>query len=71
MSGSGNSLVRLRDIADINITYDDSSIRRLGMYERDGYAFLTLSVNKNDGDNVFRVSRQSKDALEQYLETTP
>jgi len=71
VSGSGNSLVRLRDIAKIDQVYDDSSIRRLGMYQKNGLTFLTLSVNKNDGDNVFQVSKQSKIALENYLASTP
>jgi len=71
VSGSGDSLVRLRDIAEINQVYDDSSIRRLGMYQKNGFTFLTLSVNKNDGDNVFQVSKQSKLALEDYLASTP
>jgi len=71
ISWSWNSLVQLRDIAEISKKYTDSSVRRLGLYERSWYTFLTLSVNKYDGDNIFAVSDQSKTALEDYINSTP
>lgn len=71
ISWSWNSLVKLSDIAEISQKYADTSIRRLGLYGQSWYTFLTLSVNKNDGDNIFAVSRQSKKALEDFIQSTP
>lgn len=68
---SGISSVRLRDIATIKKEYKEDQIKSLGFYQASGYNYITLSVNKKAGDNVFSVSKSAKLALEEYLSGNP
>ncbi len=67
----GASIVRLKDIADISLTYDTTATSFLGFYEASGYPYIILSFNKKPWDNVFWVSRAAKNSLEDILLHTP
>ena len=69
--GDGSSSVRLKDIATIEKTYPDESVKSLWFYEISGYNYVTLSFNKSAGDNIFSVSKLAKESIQEYLETTP
>ena len=71
IKGSGSSSVRLKDISEISRAYDEDVIKSLGFYNASGFNYVTLSFNKNAGDNVFSVSKSAKLALEEFLETEP
>lgn len=64
---SSSSTVRLWNIATIEKQYKNTVPKSLGFYEKSGYNYVVLWVNKKSGDNVFRVSRSAKKELESYL----
>jgi len=69
ISWDGSSIVRLSDIASIKKEYDEDVIKSLWFYGETGKSYVTLSFNKNVGDNVFSVSKSAKQALEAFLES--
>ncbi len=68
---SWSSIVRLKDIATIQKSYDQDVIKTLWFYEAKGFNYITLSFNKKAWDNIFKVSSWAKEILESYLEETP
>jgi multidrug efflux pump subunit AcrB len=68
LKGNGVSLVRLGDISEITLNYDNSAQGSLGFYQASGYNYVTIAVNKKSGANIFKVSKSAKTALEEYLQ---
>lgn len=65
---SGKS-VRLGDIAILERSYKDESIREIGFFGDPGpHVSVELNVNKNDGTSIFGVSEAAKSAIEEILE---
>lgn len=69
--GSQNSLVKLWDIARIEKKYPDETIKSLWFYSDTWYNYITLSVEKKSGSNIFSSSKSAKESLENYLTSRP
>ncbi len=64
---NGNSQVRLQDIATFKKEYDDTSIKKLWLYQDTGYNYTSLSFNKWEWSNIFSVSAKTKESIEKLL----
>ncbi len=61
--------VRLADIAKLERSYKDESVKEIGFFSDPGpHASVELNVNKNDGTSIFAVSRSAKSAIAEILE---
>lgn len=64
---SGKS-VRLSEIATLERSYKDKSVREIGFHQDMGpHGSVDLVVNKNDGTSIFGVSADAKKVVEDYL----
>ncbi|MDQ1344443.1 MAG: multidrug efflux pump [Patescibacteria group bacterium] len=64
---SGKS-VRLADIAELERSYKDKSVREIGFYQDQGpHGAVELVVNKNDGTSIFSVAADAKGVIEEIL----
>lgn len=64
---SGKS-VRLADIAKLERSYKDKSVREIGFYQNEGpHDSVDLVVNKNDGTSIFGVSADAKKIVEDQM----
>ncbi|MFB0965809.1 MAG: efflux RND transporter permease subunit, partial [Patescibacteria group bacterium] len=60
--------VRLADIAKLERSYKDKSVREIGFYQNEGpHASVDLVVNKNDGTSIFGVSADAKKVVEEQM----
>ncbi len=64
----GDSQVRLQEIAEFKREYPDQSIRKLWSYNDVGYNYTSISFNKWEGANIFKVSAWAKTSIEELLQ---
>lgn len=66
---SGKS-IRLSEIAKLERSYKDESIREIGFYRDQGpHASVDLVVNKSDGTSIFGISAEAKKVVEDLLKS--
>lgn len=61
------SLIRLEEIAEIEKSYSNNSIRKVWFYWEKWYNAVTFSVEKNDWSDVFSSSKSAKDLISDIM----
>lgn len=69
ISNNWSSKITLKDIANIEKSYDLWKINSLGFYDEKWYNYVSLAFNKKWWTNVFSVSGSAKTALEDYIKS--
>lgn len=64
---SNGSFVFLQDIATIEQKLKDESIRKMWTYQQSGNYYVSMTVNKNVGANIFSSAKDAKQRIEQEL----
>ena len=65
------SFVFLKDVSEIITEYKTSTIQKLGFQWESGYNYTSLVFNKKEWANIFDISWQAKDSLEEFLKSSP
>ncbi len=64
---SGTSQITINDIATISREYKTNTLKELWLYNKTGFNYITLNVNKASGESIFGASKSAKQEIEAYL----
>ncbi len=67
LSLAWGSFVFLQDIADIKQTLKDETIRRMWAYNNSWNYYVSMTINKRSGANIFSSAKDAKQRIEQEL----
>jgi len=68
---NNGSYVFLKDVSEIVTEYKTNNIQKLWFEWESGYNYTSLVFNKKEGSNIFQVSVQAKDSLNEFLQSNP